>query len=174
LRDIANKLLTDRDAPHVGVNWLYNFIKRVPELRTRVNRKYDYKRALNEDPEVIQGWFRLVRNTISKYGILDDNIYNFDEAGFQMGVISTRLIITGSERRQAPKSLQPGNIEWVTTIVSANASGWAPPPFIIFKGKQHYDTWYESIADRPNWVLSVSKKGWTSLEHGFEWLKYFN
>jgi hypothetical protein len=64
--------------------------------------------------------------------------------------------------------VQPGNTEWVTTIVAANAQGWAIPPFIILKGAQHYDTWYDAIVDRPDWILSVSKKGWTSLEYVFE------
>jgi hypothetical protein len=52
-RDLANKLLPDRGAPHVGINWPANFIQRVPELQIRVNRKYDYQKALNEDSEII-------------------------------------------------------------------------------------------------------------------------
>src|ERR1051326_8135076 len=91
-----------------------------------------------------------------------------------MGVITTRMVITGSERRSAPKSLQPGNTEWVTAIAAVNVTGWSVPPFIIFKGARHYDSWYHALANRPDWVLSVSEKGWTSLEHGFEWLKHFN
>jgi len=174
LREMANKLLADRGAQHVGINWPSRFVDRNKELKLRVNRKYDYRRASNEDPEIMKGWFRLVANTKAKYGILDENTYNFDEAGFQMGVIGSRMVITGPERRQAPKSIQPGNTEWVTTIVAANAQGWAIPPFIILKGAQHYDTWYDANADRPDWVLSVSEKGWTSLEHGLEWLKHFD
>jgi hypothetical protein len=174
LRGLANKLLTDRGQPLVGKNWPSNFVQRVNALRTRINRKYDYQRALNENPEIINAWFRLVHNIKAKYGILDDDTYNFDEAGFQMGMISTRMVITGTERRAAPKSIQPGNTEWVTSIIAANATGWAIPPFIIFKGKQHYDTWYQVMTDRPDWVLSVSDKGWTSLEHSFTWLKHFN
>ena len=159
LRVLANKLLADRGAPPVGKNWPLNFVQRVNTLKIRVNRKYDYQRALNENPDIIQAWFRLVRNTVAKYGIQDDDVYNFDEAGFQMGVITTRLVITGTERRQSPKSIQPGNTEWVTSIVAANAAGWAPPPFLIFKGAQHYDTWYQAIKNRHDWVLSVSEKG---------------
>lgn len=174
LRDMANKLLSDRGQPNVGKNWPSRFVQRVPELKTRVNRPYDYKRCLNEDPETIRKWFRLVQNMKRKYGILDEDTYNFDEAGFRMGVIGTRMVITGTERRQTPKTVQPGNTEWVTTIVAANAQGWAIPPFIILKGAQHYDTWHDAIADRPDWILSVSEKGWTSLKHGFEWLKHFN
>jgi hypothetical protein len=55
----------------------------------RFNRKYDYQRAKNEDLEIIQTWFDLVRNTIVKYGISDQDIYNFNETGFMIGVIST-------------------------------------------------------------------------------------
>jgi hypothetical protein len=84
------------------------------------------------------------------------------------------MVITGTEKRQAPKSIQPGNTEWVTAIVAANARGWPIPPFIILKGAQQYDTWHQSIADRPQWVLSISEKGWTSIEHGFKWLKHFD
>jgi hypothetical protein len=87
LRDIADKLLLDRGQRRVGKNWPNRFFSRVPELKLRVNRRYDYQRALNEDPEVIQGWFRLVHNTKAKYGILDEDTYNFDETGFQMGKI---------------------------------------------------------------------------------------
>ena len=56
-----------------------------------------------EDPEIIKKWFELVRNTIVKYGITDDDIFNFDETGFMMGVIATAKVIIGSERRSVPK-----------------------------------------------------------------------
>ena len=45
VKDIANQLLADRDGGTVGINWASNFIKRRIELKTRFNRKYDYKRA---------------------------------------------------------------------------------------------------------------------------------
>ena len=174
LRDMANNLLRDRDQPPVGINWPNRFIHRVPELKLRVNRKYDHKRALCEDATAIQAWFNLVQNMKAKYGILDEDTYNFDETGFQMGVIGPRLVITGTERRQAPKTIKPGNTEWVTAIIAANAQGRAIPPFVIMKGAQYYDTWFEELLDRPEWVLSVSEKGWTSDIHGFQWIQHFN
>jgi hypothetical protein len=57
-----------------------------------------------------------MHNTKNKYGILDDDVYNFDEVGFLMGYISTELVITVSEMRNRPKSVQPGDCEWVTVI----------------------------------------------------------
>jgi hypothetical protein len=53
--DMANSLRAERNMDQVGVNWPSTFIKRHPELKVRFNRKYDYKRALCEDPKVIQG-----------------------------------------------------------------------------------------------------------------------
>jgi hypothetical protein len=35
----------------------------------------------------------------AKYGILDEDTYNFDESGFMMGMILTGAVVTSSERR---------------------------------------------------------------------------
>ncbi|OBS15037.1 hypothetical protein FPOA_28863 [Fusarium poae] len=72
--EMANSLLADRDAPPVGKRWAHNFVKRQPELKTRLFRRYDYQRAKCEDPNIIRGWFRLVQNTIAKYSIRSDDI----------------------------------------------------------------------------------------------------
>src|SRR5690554_5045973 len=68
VEDMANLLLTERDASRVGKHWASNFIKRQPKLKTRVNRPYDYQRALCEDPDAICAWFQLVANMRAKYG----------------------------------------------------------------------------------------------------------
>ena len=77
VEEMANRLLADRDASPVGKRWASNFVKRQPELKTRFQRRYDYQRAKCEDPTVIRNWFRLVENTIIKYGIVASDIYNF-------------------------------------------------------------------------------------------------
>jgi DDE superfamily endonuclease len=108
----------------VGKRWVINFVRRYQQaLQTRYNRKYNYQRAKCEDPQVIRDWFRLVKNTIAKYGIEEQDIYNFDETGFQMGVISTAKVITGAERSNRPVSIQPGNREWVTAIDCISSAG---------------------------------------------------
>jgi hypothetical protein len=114
-----------------------------------------------------------VQRTILEYGILDDDIYNFDETGFQMGVISTAKVVTGSERRNSPKAIQPGDREWVTVIQGQSAQGWVLPPFVIFAGVHLLQAWFEE--DIPgDWVLAASKNGWTTNELGFQWLQHFD
>jgi hypothetical protein len=131
VEDIANQLLCERDAPPVGKRWAHNFVKRQPKLRTRYSRRYDYQRAKCEDPRVISEWFTLVQNVKAKYGIVDDDIYNFDETGFIMGIIFAGMVVTTSDGRGKAKLAKPGNREWATVIQGVNALGWAIPPFII-------------------------------------------
>jgi hypothetical protein len=142
VEDMANQLLRVRDAAPVGKLWAHNFVKRQPELRMRYARKYDYQRAKCEDPKVISEWFTLVRNTKAKYGIVDDDIYNFDETGFMMGIIFAGMVVTTSDGLSKAKLAQPGNREWATVIQGVNALGWAIPPFIILAAQYHLANWY--------------------------------
>ena len=73
----------------VGKYWIDRFIKRTPELHTRWTRPYDHQRALCEDPAIIKPWFTLVQNMKAKYGIVDDDMYNFNESSFLIGKISS-------------------------------------------------------------------------------------
>ena len=84
---------------------MYNFVKRIERLTTRFNRPYDRQRALCEDPIIISRWFQQVEQYRAKYGIVDQDIYNFDETGFMMGKITTQLVVIGSERRGRPKAV---------------------------------------------------------------------
>ena len=99
VEEMADKLLTQRDTRRVGKRWAMNFVRRHSELKTRLSRRYDYQRAKCEDPEIIRGWFALMKNFKDKLGVLDDDIYNFDKTGFLMGVISAMLLITTSKGR---------------------------------------------------------------------------
>ena len=174
VKDMADPLLAARHCDPVGVNWPAGFVKRTPELAVKFNRKYDYKRALCEDPQLIGDWFGLVTNTKAKYGITDEDTYNFDETGFMMGVISTGAVVTGSERRGRPKNVQPGDRQWTTVIQGVNATGWAIPPFIIFPGMHHLSAWYEEEAIPLSWVITISENGWTTNKLGLQWLKHFD
>jgi hypothetical protein len=105
VRDMADRLLAARGAGQVGVHWARNFVKRIDSLKTRFNWAYDRQRALCEDPVLIKSWFNLVKQIKAKYGIYNDDVYNFNEAGFMMGKITTYLIVIGLERRGRLKAI---------------------------------------------------------------------
>ena len=100
VQEMANLLLETRGTTPiqtVGVNWVTKFVKRHPELDIRFSRRYDYKRAKCEDPKIIKEWFNLVQKTILENGIHKDDIYNFDETGFAMGLTATAKVITRAD-----------------------------------------------------------------------------
>jgi hypothetical protein len=135
--DMADKLLAIRGGKPVGKCWPDRFVTRSAELKMAFNQAKDRQRILQEDPEIIGAWFKLVEETKAKYGVHNDDVHNFDESGFQMGVIGSMKVVTGAERRARPQLVQPGDREWVTVIQSVCAAGYATPPFIIYKGRVH-------------------------------------
>jgi len=52
-----------------------------------------------------------VKNTQAKYDISDEDIYNFDETEFQMKVIDTVKVMTGSQRARKALVTQLRNQE---------------------------------------------------------------
>ena len=94
VEDMANHILASRQNRRVGKLWAHRFVKRRLELKTRFSRSYDFQRALCEDSKLIEDWFQLVANMKAKYGILDCDMWNFDETGFMMGVISSTMVVT--------------------------------------------------------------------------------
>jgi hypothetical protein len=174
VEDMANYLLEARGGKRVGKRWAERFVARRPELKTRFNRAYDFQRALCEDPELIGNWFRLVENMRTKYGVVDSDIYNFDETGFMMGQITPGMVVTRADRRGKSKAVQPGNREWATAIVCTNGEGWSIPPFLVLQGANHLANWYSETALPDDWAIKTSNNGWTNNETGLEWLKHFD
>lgn len=100
VREMANILLAARGTIPpltVGVNWASTFVKRRNELRTRFSRRYDYQRALNKNPKNIKDWFLKMQHTIEDNGIQPEDIYDLDETGFAMGLISSQKVVTRAE-----------------------------------------------------------------------------
>ncbi|EAQ90768.1 hypothetical protein CHGG_02703 [Chaetomium globosum CBS 148.51] len=166
IRQMADLLLRERG----GFTLLNGFFTSTPVpamtvQSTTINGPYA------EDPEKISAWFARVQRTINEYGVLDSDIYNFDETGFQMGVASTSKVVTRSDRRNRPVVIQPGNREWTTVIECINASGWSVDPMIIFEGKVHISSWYDGSVLPKTWRIGVSDNGWTTDELTFEWLR---
>ncbi|KAJ5982467.1 hypothetical protein N7451_012567 [Penicillium sp. IBT 35674x] len=175
LRDMANLLLSARkkEPSTTGINWPSQFVKRHPNLSTRLPRKHNDQRALSEDPRVIESWFDLLQRTVVKWGIASDDIFNFDESGFAMGVGATRTIITSAEYHGSRAFLQAGDCEWVTSVECIRASGRVFPPLFVFKGAQ----FPEHLRSHPIFSqdgarLTMGLNGGTTDRLGVWWLKH--
>lgn len=76
---------------------------------------------------MLSEWFDRVKLAVATYGILLEDIYNFDETGFAMGLCATAKVVTCADYYGRRSVLQPGNREWVTAIETIGADGWALP-----------------------------------------------
>ena len=81
----------------VGECWVNHFIQCHPELKLKYTQKYNYQHIKCEDSQLIKYWFIRVDEIIKKYGIVQEDIYNMNETGFQMGVTSTAKVVCGFE-----------------------------------------------------------------------------
>jgi hypothetical protein len=99
----------------------------------------------------------------AKYSIDDIDIYNFDETGLMMGVITPNMVVTRAERRRNPRKIQPGNREWATVIQWINAQGWCIPPFIVVKAAHHLANWYSECNLPPYWINKPTENGWKKI-----------
>jgi hypothetical protein len=125
-----------------------------------------------EDPKVIRAWFDRIQRAICSFGIDQDDIWNFDETGFVMGLTSTAKVVTRAEYYGRRSKVQPGNREWVTAVETINSSGYALPPTIIFKAKLYNSAWFSPQIPYPNdWRIEVSDNGWTTDEISLRWLQ---
>jgi DDE superfamily endonuclease len=161
----------------IAKNWIYKFHKQHPAIKARLSRSRDAQRAKNEDPRIIQPWFERVQATKQEHGILDEDVYNFDETGFAMGLITgsrSSKVVGSSESVGRATVIQPGNRIWSTVIECINASGWALPPSVILEGKVHLEYWYRQQGLPLDWTIAVSDNGWTNDELGFYFIQHFD
>lgn len=108
---------------------------------------------------------------IQEWGIVEEDIYNFDETGFAMGIAATAKVITQADKCSCPSLVQPGNREWVTAIETINVTGWVLPPMVIFAGKTHHTNWFENAEISLGWTIEVGNNGWMNNQLGFDWLQ---
>lgn len=49
---------------------------------------------------------------MSKYSVVEEDIWNVDETGFMMARITTTMVVTNSENATRAKDVQVGNRKW--------------------------------------------------------------
>jgi hypothetical protein len=119
--------------------------------------------------EVLEKWFETFHFMTEFYDIHSQNIYNMDESGFSIGEIEASRVVVNKKVRQKCQA-QPGRQEWVTAVETICIDGTAISSLIIFKGKTIPPQWISSTNIPLDWQFDHNQKGWTSNEHGLQWL----
>ena len=105
----------------------------------------------------LEEWFVELENTIQKYDVLPENIYNMNESGFNIGDFECRQAIVNINV-QSRYQVQPGRQEWVTAVECICADGSSIPPFVIFTGKSFVRQWVPQNFDI-TWKFGHNTKG---------------
>jgi hypothetical protein len=105
-----------------------------------------------------------------------ENIYNWDEKGFMMGIShSTKRVMskeayTSGRNRQAS---QDGSREFITLLACICTDGTYIPLALIYTSNSHdlLDTWICDLQDEDIAHFGSSENGWSSYEFGMTWLR---
>ena len=112
---------------------------------------------------------------IEKYNITADNLYNWDEKGFLIGMASATQRIMALEALLSSRithASQDGSREFISLLACICADGSALPPALIYKGDSGtlQDTWIEDWTPKDEAFFAVSQTGWSSDAFGLNWL----
>jgi hypothetical protein len=158
--------------PTVSPNWVYGFLKRLPDDYERVEQKpIDPKRLNAEDLGVLQTWFDRLQIQLNTKKITPSNIWNFDETGFRVGQGKKETVVTrfGKSRTRIASA---SSRESLTLIECVSASGKVIPPLIILAAKNHMEEWYQHLKEE-DYLIAYSKAGYSNSELIFEWIHHF-
>ncbi|KAK8872257.1 Pogo transposable element with KRAB domain [Apiospora arundinis] len=160
VEDMANLLTASRGGERVGKHWVRRFIDRNPDLKPRMNRRYDYQRPLCEDPDVISGWFGLVANIKAKYGIVDERHVQFRRHRLYDG--HDRI----NPRRNTRRPAWEGQVgpAWQSGMVNGNCM------------HQFARLVHPAVLDRsgPISPLELGERMRPTARLGLDWIKHFD
>tara|TARA_R110002003_G_scaffold699_2_gene21084 strand:- start:4978 stop:6333 length:1356 start_codon:yes stop_codon:yes gene_type:complete len=121
----------------IGKCWADRFVKKNHiELLARWTSAIDASRHKADSAFKYSLYFELLRQKIEEYGIDSRHIYNMDEKGFLICILSKSKRIFSRHAYEAGKlkaQLPDGNREWITTLACICADGSALTPALIYQ-----------------------------------------
>ena len=172
----ANRLLYysagDPDTK-VSQRWAKAWIRRQSNhLQILRSKPISAKRLGSHIVEDIQEHFRGFQQCKDYWGIQNEDISNFDETGFQIGVSSGEKVIVPKDA-VAAYTADPENRELITSVETINYGGIKVPPMIIFSGAYHLRRFFKNNLDG-NILFARSDSGYSNDKLGIKYPEHFN
>jgi DDE superfamily endonuclease len=176
VRVAANRLLfysTGDIIQTVSKRWTKAWIKRQSEyLKTLKSKPLSAKRLAAHIVEDVEEHFKAFKKCKEYWGIQDEDIYNFDETGFQIGVTSGENVLVPRDITVV-YSADPENKELITSVETLNYGGQKVPPMIIFAGAYHLRRYFKNDLDG-DILFTRSESGYSNDKLGVRYLEHFN
>ena len=98
----------DSEPKALGPTCMRGFINRNPAISACYSTPMDRQRAFANHPGPIKDYFKKLKAVISKYRILEENMWNMDEKGFTLGIADRSKVIARTGRQPPPKTTHDG------------------------------------------------------------------
>ncbi|KAL5598509.1 uncharacterized protein BROUX77_006343 [Berkeleyomyces rouxiae] len=161
----------DQDPLVVGKNWVTRFLAR-KEYTVLHQKTLDARKRKAENADVVNAWFLRLEETISKYGIVDADIWNVNEMVFQLHVEDGQMVATTEPKLAKRTTFETRDT--ATLIESASAAGETCPLYVVFKGAEHLANWRDVSDVRPPMQVSVSSTRWNTDRIQLDWIDLFH
>ena len=173
LRNFAKELTGKKP----GKQWPTRFLKKYDDqLTARYTTGIDSQRKRADSAYKYSLYFELMAKKLKEYDIRPEDMYNMDEKGFLIGVLSKgKRIFSRSklERGGFKQRLQDENREWITTIACISADGSFLSPGLIYQAVSGniQDSWLQVFTPgHHTCFLASTSSGWTNDDIGYAWL----
>ena len=105
-----------------------------------------------------------------------DNIYNFDERGFLIGMGSATKCTVTLESLRSSRVLgasQDGGHEFISILACICADTTFLPPTLIYQGKSNdlQSSWVKDVKEEEVAYFAATDSGWTKDALEVQWLK---
>lgn len=124
----------------ISEKWVYRFRARHPELKAKWTTGLEQCRAQALNPTAVASFYEILDEVVEKYSIPQENIYNMDEKGIQLGVGKKVLALVDRDQKTVHQ-VEDGNRELVTVLECLCADGTAIRPSVVFKGSRRDLEW---------------------------------
>lgn len=161
-----------------GKSWVDRFIKRHGvDFISRWTSGMDTSRKNADSAFKYTLYFELLRSKIEQYDVEPRNMYNMDEKGFLIGILSKiKRIFSRHQYEEGgiKQMIQDGNREWITTIACICADGSSLTPTLIYQAVSGniQDLWLQDFnPNKHKAFFTLSPSGWTNNKLGIVWLE---
>jgi DDE superfamily endonuclease len=113
---------------------------------------------------------------VEKYNITGENMYNWDEKGFILGLahaVKRIMSLYALKLGRIMGASQDGSREFISLLACIYADGTKLPPALIYKGESAdlLDSWVADFSEGDEAYFAATSNGWTCDSLGLQWLQ---
>ncbi|WVQ70356.1 uncharacterized protein L199_008583 [Kwoniella botswanensis] len=146
----------------IGRNWASSFLRRHKEdLSSKYFKIQEASRMKSDTGANRKAFYTLVKAAYDDYHYLSSNIFNMDEAPFNM---STDRKVKRVAPKYKPTTSQAAlaNDCHITVVATISTSDAPVPPFLIYSGEYFIEEWADVKDKDPLLMAAVSKTGYNN------------